>query len=396
MALRIPTLLEAILEATALEAAAKARISALRKVLDEEARRRYAEDGAAPTWKARDAGVVRFDAPGDWTATVADPAAFGSYLAERHPEEVLGVIYVTAPDLADATQALEFIGVKPVETRTEVRQPFGGKYLEGLVVDVEEDAHDDGTVDRTITVVDPDTGQLVDGVTATRANGAGRLVVTLDKVRKARALEAAHADAAHVLAEATGGREVPDDPSLPADHPAHPRANEVEEGRVVSLEEAVAAGVVRPASTLVEDDDGAPLPDRFQTTPAAVEGHRFPYVGEGADGARRSAQIDREEADGYDAGEQRDACLASAERWEAQAAELDAAATEPDEPARIPVDDRDRLVEEPDGVKALEAAANREELRRLARAKGVNPGGTKRDVTERLYAAGVRAEDLRP
>jgi len=42
---------------------------------------------------------------------------------------------------------------------------------------------------------------------------------------------------------------------------------------------------------------------------------REPYVGEGADGARRSAQIDLEEADCLPPGEVRDAALLSAERW---------------------------------------------------------------------------------
>jgi hypothetical protein len=50
---------------------------------------------------------------------------------------------------------------------------------------------------------------------------------------------------------------------------------------------------------------------------------RSPYVGEGADGARRSANIDRSEADLYDPGPDRDRCLASAERWEDQARMLD-------------------------------------------------------------------------
>jgi predicted lipid-binding transport protein (Tim44 family) len=51
-----------------------------------------------------------------------------------------------------------------------------------------------------------------------------------------------------------------------------------------------------------------------------VSYYRHPYVGEGADGARRSAQIDREEADGLDADDQRRATLLeSAARWEEQA-----------------------------------------------------------------------------
>lgn len=46
-------------------------------------------------------------------------------------------------------------------------------------------------------------------------------------------------------------------------------------------------------------------------------GLRTPYVGEGADGARRSAQIDREEAAGLDRGDpRRERLLESAQRWE--------------------------------------------------------------------------------
>ena len=51
---------------------------------------------------------------------------------------------------------------------------------------------------------------------------------------------------------------------------------------------------------------------------------REPYVGEGADGARRSAQIDLEEADCLPPGEARDEALLSAERWILQAEQLEA------------------------------------------------------------------------
>ena len=52
---------------------------------------------------------------------------------------------------------------------------------------------------------------------------------------------------------------------------------------------------------------------------------RDPYVGEGADGCRRSAAIDRSEADGLDPGPYRDTVLASAAAWEQQAEQLEAA-----------------------------------------------------------------------
>lgn len=66
--------------------------------------------------------------------------------------------------------------------------------------------------------------------------------------------------------------------------------------------------------------------------------HRTPYVGADADGARRSAAIDREEADVLDRTDPRhDQLTASAERWEQQAAS--------DRPLRqppSPTTDRDR------------------------------------------------------
>lgn len=51
--------------------------------------------------------------------------------------------------------------------------------------------------------------------------------------------------------------------------------------------------------------------------------HRIPYVGEGADGARRSAYIDLSEADCLDPGDHKDEVLLSAERWFMQAEEIE-------------------------------------------------------------------------
>lgn len=56
----------------------------------------------------------------------------------------------------------------------------------------------------------------------------------------------------------------------------------------------------------------------------ADHGWRNPYVGSGADGARRSANIDRDELDTLDRDDPRwDAIVDSIERWERQAEEED-------------------------------------------------------------------------
>lgn len=89
---------------------------------------------------------------------------------------------------------------------------------------------------------------------------------------------------------------------------------------VETVEDALAAvqelaGV--PGGTTSQVDDGPP--------PVVTYGHREPYVGEGAEGARRSAEIDRTEADTVDRDTSRHAeLLASAEAWEQQAADLEA------------------------------------------------------------------------
>ena len=57
----------------------------------------------------------------------------------------------------------------------------------------------------------------------------------------------------------------------------------------------------------------------------ADHGWRNPYVGSGADGARRSADIDRDELDILDTDDpRREAIKDSIERWEQQARDEDA------------------------------------------------------------------------
>lgn len=77
-----------------------------------------------------------------------------------------------------------------------------------------------------------------------------------------------------------------------------------------------------PAAEEIHAADPEPK-DPIVVEAAKVSGDRTPYVGEGADGARRSAQIDREEVDGLDGDDPRvPRLLASADRWDAQADRL--------------------------------------------------------------------------
>jgi hypothetical protein len=80
-------------------------------------------------------------------------------------------------------------------------------------------------------------------------------------------------------------------------------------------------GDVPTCSRCAAKHDQTLLP--FPTAAEPVATDRIPYVGEGADGARRSAEIDRSEADGLDPGPRRDEVLASAAEWDRIADRLD-------------------------------------------------------------------------
>lgn len=214
MTIKIPALLDEVLTATADEVSAKARISIVRATLEDEGRRRLADEGAAPTWNAKGAGTVRYQEAGDWSAIVAAPQEFASYVAEHHPDNVTATVILNAADLAAVLEAIEFTGVRPLRSELEVREPFGSALLKGLTVSVEETERDtDGVLERvfTITDVDETTGEsrVVPGVSA--AKSPAKLVVSLDKTRKADAVAAATKAAEEAIARAT----VLDDESTP-------------------------------------------------------------------------------------------------------------------------------------------------------------------------------------
>lgn len=234
--MRVDRLLTEVLTATADKTRAEARIARLRAVLDAEARRRHAEEGAAPSWKARGLGAVRLDgADAPLAPYVDDPEAVASYVAERAPSETVATITVPAGHLEAALEALDLGGVVVEGSRVEVRPA----YLERLLDELE-------AIDAD-TVADPSSGAVVPGVRATRP--AARLVVALDRDAKARVLaevdaelereETALADelaagatadtvdaATSVSPQVTASPGTPDEPVLVHDHAVGPPAGE--------------------------------------------------------------------------------------------------------------------------------------------------------------------------
>jgi hypothetical protein len=177
--------LNRLLEATAAKVAAETRIGALRLDLETEARRRFTEEGAAPSWKAAGLGSVRLDgadaAPKPY---VRDESEFASWLAQNYPTEAVATVTVDPDKLADALAALALAGVAAT-AKVEPRPGFVSTWLPALELD-------QVSPDAEVAAIDPATGQFVPGIGATRA--APRLVVSLDKDRKATAVAEAEAE----------------------------------------------------------------------------------------------------------------------------------------------------------------------------------------------------------
>lgn len=399
MSIHVPTLLEGILEATAIKAQAEARIVTIRAALEAEARRRLTVEGAAPAWTTPQLGRVRLDPAGKWEARVADDDTFGSYVAEHYPTEATVVVYLNAPDAAEAIQALEFIGVTPTATRVEVRPAWVTSYLKGLAVDVEEERDDNAQVIRTVTAVD-DIG-VVPGIGVTRSET--KLVVTLDAARRTAAVDEARSTATALVDAATE-----DDDEAPVDHAAlDARRQQLEalhadqlatiadghglgrSGTKAALAERIARAelatglIVRPASTLAQaeavgqqlakaadwTDVSSPLPEGTEveevTTLPAPE------------------PIDHPVEEVPDGGDVADMLEESPEQEAATLTPYD-----DDRPGMMRVH-----IAEQRG-RAIEALGSREVLRQHAKRLGVNAAGTKSEVALRLAQAGHTATTL--
>ncbi len=144
--------LDQLLEATAYKAGAEARIAHLRSLLAEEAFRRYDEEEAAPTWKAKGSGSVRLDVP-DEKPMIVDDEAWLEFVRRTSPDDVVASYRVRENVLTAVVDRCERAGVQ---------------------------------------VVDPETGELIPGVEYRQS--PPRLVVTLDPSRKSAAVAEALED----------------------------------------------------------------------------------------------------------------------------------------------------------------------------------------------------------
>lgn len=149
-----------------------------RNRISDHLKAQYAATGAVAKFKNRKAGEVRLDgADPEPKAVVTDPAAYASWVAERHPTEAVATIEVPADRLDDALAVLALGGIDDAKAKVEVRDVFKTAHLKGLdLVEV------DDTDPTQWTAYDPESAEQVDGV-------GGRLRAQVLKVLLPKALK---------------------------------------------------------------------------------------------------------------------------------------------------------------------------------------------------------------
>lgn len=223
----VPRWLDALLDATRDQAAAKVKVDRLRAKIDEEARRRLEADGAAPQWKAR-GGVIRLDGTlPEPVIKVADRDAWASYAAQVAPERVAAHLNIAAADVEAALAALKFAGVNVDLVNLDVDGKWETQTLELLDIVVNDPEpgvdlaaeHPAALVVDTAGVVSEAPGMILDrassGLEAVLPIPSPRLVVTLDPTRKRAAEDAAGDEADKVIAALEGADRFTEDDTRP-------------------------------------------------------------------------------------------------------------------------------------------------------------------------------------
>lgn len=193
------TELRALLELTAEQHHIARRIDLIRARIDERARTQFATTGAAPVWKLPKLGQIRLDGiDPDPKPYVENEAELASWLAQRQPTEVTATIEVPADKLEAALEVLGFAEI-PIDRSEVTPRPAGvGQLLKHATLVEDDDAPKNA---RRWFVVDEETGEVVPGL-AGRLSSSPRLVVSVDKDRKAAAVDQADREDAEITAQA--------------------------------------------------------------------------------------------------------------------------------------------------------------------------------------------------
>lgn len=169
---RIIDLVAQLLSAEARLDVIGARVTDVRHRLIERAVEFYQAEGVAPTMRAPGLGTVSLAVPKDKVA-VDDVAAFAGWASSSYPTEVTAVYRIPVMELPQAlVDALEAAGVTPA---LEVNPTWQKGFLEKA-------ACPDG-----VTVLDPHTGEIVDGLKLRPASLPSQISVRLDGEARNRA-----------------------------------------------------------------------------------------------------------------------------------------------------------------------------------------------------------------
>lgn len=125
-------ILTELLDVTARIDALTTRKTELRQLLEAEARRRYDEDGAVPSWKVPRLGTATLAAvDAEPNVDIVDAGAFATWLVDVYPTEVEQVITIAGTTLADNPKVAP--AVPPQAVEGAALEPFGGYALQEVI-----------------------------------------------------------------------------------------------------------------------------------------------------------------------------------------------------------------------------------------------------------------------
>jgi hypothetical protein len=192
--MNVQQLLSELLTIEAQMGALKARKDELRGDLDTEARRRWDEDGAVPSFKVARLGSATLAGCDKTTTEVVNPEAYAAWARGAREESVALVLRIPAPVIdahADALASLQ--GAEGIAEEWQVHPAV----LNGLVAA--------GRTDPDAGILIEETGEVVPGVRVSLKDPY--LTVRLDPEAKRRALAHAAAEREQAMLLAEGVRE---------------------------------------------------------------------------------------------------------------------------------------------------------------------------------------------
>ncbi len=205
--MNVQVLLSELLETDARMAALKARRDELRSTLAEEAAKRYAEDGAVPSWKVPRLGTATLAGTDSTETQVTDEAAYAEWARVDRPESVVYELVMPATVVDDHAEALASLEGAPGVTSAFRVHPG---VLSGLVAS--------GRADPDAGKLIAEDGQIIPGVRVSRKEPYLSVRLTPEAKRRALAQVAGDTESKLIAAEAAAADDLPANPEFHDDN----------------------------------------------------------------------------------------------------------------------------------------------------------------------------------